>query len=83
MIIKSLSLKRKTKKIMLNYFTTIFYLDNLILDCFVLVNLLIFSFLNKIVYNNILFRKLHFKRFTRTKQSEELVLHEIEHKLTK
>ena len=35
-------------------------------------------------YNNILFRKLNFRRFTRTKQSEENLLNEIENKfLTK
>ncbi len=35
-------------------------------------------------YNNILFRKLNFRRFTRTKQSEEVLLNEIENKfLTK
>ena len=69
---------------MLKYFTTVFYLDNIFFeDCFVIVHLLIFSFLNKIVYKNIWFRKIKFKRFTRTKQSEEVVLNEIEHKLTK
>ncbi len=31
-------------------------------------------------YNNILFRKLNFRRFTRTKQSEEILLNEIENK---
>ena len=35
-------------------------------------------------YNNILFRKLNFRRFIRTKQSEEVLLNEIENKyLTK
>jgi hypothetical protein len=38
----------------------------------------------KTFYNNILFRKLNFRRFTRTKQSEEVLLNEIENKfLTK
>jgi hypothetical protein len=32
----------------------------------------------KIFYNNILFRKLSFRKFTRTKQSEEILLNEIE-----
>ena len=32
----------------------------------------------KTFYNNILFRKLNFRRFTRTKQSEEVLLNEIE-----
>jgi hypothetical protein len=34
----------------------------------------------KTFYNNILFRKLNFRRFTRTKQSEEVLLNEIENK---
>lgn len=34
----------------------------------------------KSFYNNILFRKLNFRRFTRTKQSEEVLLNEIENK---
>ena len=34
----------------------------------------------RLIYNNILFRKLKFRRFVRTKQSEERVLNEIENK---
>ena len=34
----------------------------------------------KTFYNNILFRKLNFRRFTRTRQSEEILLNEIENK---
>ena len=34
----------------------------------------------KIFYNNILFRKLNFRRYVRTKQSEEVLLNEIENK---